>query len=191
MIKPTKMAKTPTNNTKEDISMDYIEDCFNNPSLTKEDIPLKDYIENCYNNPDSVKGTIELIKLVKQVHPTIVYEILRDVIKFHKCQMISKCKQQNTKVYQEIQDIYMNAKKSYQHDHTMATNLDIDKAVTKAYGITLRMIGNHIYTQDKELNTICCAINKIEEHLGIDVTDFSEIIGEVNNDTKCEDVQRN
>lgn len=128
-----------------------------------------------------------LVKKLGSMHPSDAYIVIRDVVNPKNNNIFSKCKLVSIETYQEFQDLQMKCKKSYEHDRTTATNYDVDSAVSKAYGIILRMIRQTMDDNSNKFNKVAEAINKIEEHLGIGVTNFGE---EVENDTaECNDEQ--
>lgn len=96
---------------------------------------------------------------------------------------ISHVLKADVKEYQRYQAIRIEARDSYIHDNKQAKMIDVDKAVSAAYTIVVSMIGqlNKILMKQGE------AINKIEEKLEMEVTNFIE---EGKDDTaKHDDVQ--
>jgi hypothetical protein len=65
-------------------------------------------------------------------------------------------------------EINQIAKQTWDHDHRQATILDIDKACTHVYRITLEMLKQINNTQMATIE----AINRIEAHLGMEITKF-------------------
>jgi hypothetical protein len=129
--------------------------------------------------------------VLDQIHPSDAHVVIRDMFGIATNRTITICKNSKDKLevaeYQRFQDIKIKAKQSWDHDHTNATMLDVDMAVSKSYGITLRMIKVTNNIADSRFDKLTKAINRIEEHLGLEVTNFKE---EDNNDSaKPNDVQ--
>ena len=123
---------------------------------------------------DAVEYTKSLTQLLRMIHPSDAYKIITELIKPKNNFKIIKCKRDDVKVYQEFQDLMQNAKKSADHDKLPATMLDVDMACTKVYGTTVLMIRTLNDTGNNRFTKITQAINRIEERLGMDVTDFKE-----------------
>lgn len=126
---------------------------------------------------EGAKTTKELNDFLDKMHPSDCHAAIRDMFTIATNRMITASKQSDDNdemyQYQRFQDIKMKAKQSFEHDRTNATMLDVDKAVSKSYGITLRMLRATNDMTDSRFNKVCQAINKIEEHLGLDVTNWS------------------
>ena len=135
-----------------------------------------------------VEYTKELKKFFDSMHPSDAYVIIRDTIVPAKNKRIQACKKEDMCTYQEFQAVVQECKKSFDHDRSLATNLDVDKAVSKAYGIMARMLRANMDMEKVRFDKLTEAINKIEGHLGLDVTDFGE--GDKNDTTEHEDAQR-
>ena len=152
---------------------------------------IKEYVEKTYAKINGIEDPVEYTKgmttFLSQLHPSDAYTIIRDKIAPKKSPKIQKCKVANVQVYQEFQDLERKCKESHDHDNRMATNLDVDKAVSKSYGITTRMIRAVMDMEKARFDKVTKTINRIEEHLGLDVTDFRE--GEENDTTEHEDAQ--
>lgn len=124
-------------------------------------------IKESINNVEDLKGLNEVLG---NMHPSDVYSIINDCVNqnIRLRGIINDAKKNDVKTYQEYQHIKMEATRSYKHDMQYARNIDVDKALTRMYKILLRMIGllNQIVIKQGE------AINKIEEHLELDITQF-------------------
>lgn len=123
---------------------------------------------------DPIKYTKRVTVFLSKLHPSDAYVIIRDTIIPTKNKRISLCKTMDTPAYQEFQNLRMECKKSFDHDKSYATNLDVDKAVSKAYGIAMRTLRANMDMEKVRFDKLTKAINRIEEHLGLDVTDFGE-----------------
>jgi hypothetical protein len=147
---------------------------------------------------NEIKGKImgtttlkEINDLLDNMHPSDVHVVIRDMFTIGINRMITVCKNSKDKLeiaeYQRFQAIKIEAKQSWDHDHTNATMLDVDKAVSKSYGITLRMIKEIMNQDDKKFNKLTSAIHRIEDNLGLERTNFEE--DDNNDSTKSDDVQ--
>lgn len=130
----------------------------------------------------------ELTKFLDRMHPSDAHIIIRDKVIPSKNKRVQECKRTDVEVYQTFQSLMMECKESFNHDRAFATNLDVDKAVTKAYGIAMRTLRANMDMEKVRFDKLTKAINKIEEHLGLDVTNFEE--GDDNDTTEHEDAQR-
>lgn len=157
--------------------------------MTREDIikNINNRIKEINKIDDPVEYVKEKVKFLRTMHPSDAYQIVKDMVP-GKDGKVFVCKKRDVKTYQEFQDLLETCKQSYKHDNDFATNLDVDRAVSKAYGMTLRMIRVITDTEQNRFDKITSAINRIEERLGLDVTDFGE--GERNDSTELEDAQR-
>lgn len=136
---------------------------------------------------DPVEYTKGLTEFLSRMHPSDAYIILRDKVVPKKESRIRDCRSADVQIYQEFQDMERRCKESFDHDRTHATNLDVDKAVSKSYGITMRALRAVMDMEKDRFDKVTAAINRIEEHLGLDVTDFRE--GDNNDYTEHEDAQ--
>lgn len=115
---------------------------------------------------------------LKELHPSVRYYVISEYTKYKEFNDIIKAERVKTqrgeytnsmdKPYQMYQDLKKEAIDSNKHDNTPAKMIDVDRAITQAYVILVNMIG----TINKTLNVQSEAINRIEERLGIDKTDF-------------------
>lgn len=149
---------------------------------------IKDTLAEINGVTNPVEYTKKLTGFLSRMHPSDAYTIIRDEIVPKKNTRISSCKSEDMEAYQMFQDLQMNCKASFDHDRALATNLDVDKAVSKAYGIAMRTLRANMDLEQERFDKITSAINRIEEHLGLDVTDFRE--GVNNDSTNNEDAQR-
>lgn len=136
---------------------------------------------------DPVEYTTSMTKYLSQFHPSDAYVIIRDTVVPKKNQKLRECRLAKVETYQEFQDLERKCKESFDHDRAMATNLDVDKAVSKSYGITMRALRAVMDMEKDRFDKLTSAINKIEERLGLDVTDFRE--GDNDDSTEHEDAQ--
>lgn len=144
--------------------------------------PTKEQIDNALI--ETVKGFTSLKDLnefLTKLHPSDAYVTIRDIVQPKTNIIIKREQQSKTEEYQKFQAIQQEAKKIFEYERKNATILDVqnisNNVAKQFYGITVRMIS----MMDDELGKIEQAINRIEEHIGIDVTNFNE--EEHNNDT--------
>lgn len=137
---------------------------------------------------DPIEYVKQMVKFLRTMHPSDAYEIVKDMTPA-KNQKVMICKKNDVKTYQELQDLLMECKKSYQHDNDYATNLTVDRAVSKAYGMTLRMIRANMDMEKDRFDKITSAINRIEERLGLEPTNFNEEEGNSDDSTNNENEQ--
>lgn len=133
---------------------------------------INEKLDNINEISDAVEYVKEMVKFLRTMHPSDAYDIVKDMTPA-KNKRVMVCKKADIKTYQDLQDLMMECKKSYQHDNDFATNLTVDKAVSKAYGMTLRMIRANMDIEKSRFDKVTSAINRIEERLGLEPTDFS------------------
>ena len=145
-------------------------------SATPEEVQeaIAEEIRNC---TDLKSLNDFLVKL----HPSSAYTVIRDIIQPKTNLLIKKASiAEDKSEYQRFQDIKNQAKSVFDYEHKNATIFEVNQIsnsiAQKFYGITVRMIS----MVDDELGKVEQALNKIEEHLGIDVTNFTK---ENENDT--------
>lgn len=136
-------------------------------------------MKNTETNPKLVKmleeGKIkEFLDILDQTHASKVYEIIRDNITPKHIRMIKEASDSTNCYYQTFQDIKLKAKQSWDHDHKMASMADVDRACTNLYTLVLRIIKALGDGTAREFDTVHLAINKIEEKLGLEITNWSE-----------------
>jgi len=113
------------------------------------------------------------------------YLIIRDLIRKDTIEEIRK----DNDLYHVFQEIRSECVKSYNYDHGNAKIMDVNGACTVLYGTILKVLraSNNIAAQ--ELDRVHAAINRIEEKLDIDKTDWTtEVVedGNVEGDKKCD-----
>ena len=145
---------------------------------------INDNIARISNIDNPAVYVDELTKFLSTLHPSDAYVIIRDTIVPAKNGKIKSCKSVDMYKYQVFQDLMQRCKQSFDHDRAFATNLDVDKAVSKAYGIAMRTLRANMDMEQARFDKLTQAINRIEERLGLDVTDFKE--GESNDTTEYE-----
>lgn len=141
---------------------------------------------------EALKETITGFKALKdlndflvKLHPTDVYNIIKDYIHPTTNFIVNRAKEEDVEEYKRFQDIQQEAKKIFEYESKSATifdvkqiSTDIAQALTqRVYGILVRMVSK----LDDELGKVESAVNIIEEHNGLSVTNFGE--EENNNDT--------
>lgn len=130
---------------------------------------------------------VYLVEFSSALHPSDAYKFIKSVVNVKKDKDILGCKRDNPGVYQEFQDYYYNeCKAMFDHDNAFATNYDVDVAVTKSYGILLRMLSNTVKSSDSRFTKLLSAINTIEDKLELDRTNLEE---EENDNSNGVDVQ--
>lgn len=127
---------------------------------------------------EEVRGFDNLKSLndfLTKLHPSSAYTTIRDIIQPKTNFMIRQASQAEDKSeYQRFQEIQRQAKAVFDHERKTATIFEVNQISTaiaqRFYGITVRMIS----MVDDELGKVEQAINKIEEHLGLGVTNFEK-----------------
>lgn len=150
-----------------------------NPSQEQIDAAIKESISACTNMK-------ELNDFLIQFHPNDAYKVIRDFIQPNTNMVIRHAKnaEKNTfdnAEYRRFQEIQQEAKRMFDYFRRTATMFDLNQIAEMSqryYSITVRMISK----VDDELGKIEAAINRIEEHIGLDVTKFEED-GEINDTT--------
>lgn len=122
------------------------------------------------NNPT------EFVDALDKMHRSKGYTIIKD----HMSQKMLKAVREDVKLYQRFQDIKAECKKSFEYDKKVPTMLDVNKGLTNLYNIILRLFKSYKSGNDETLNEICQAINRIEEKLDMEQTDWT---GGTNNAT--------
>ena len=100
---------------------------------------INEKLDNINKIDDSVEYVKNMVKFLRTMHPSDAYNITKDLVPA-KDKRIMVCKKVDVKTYQELQDLQMECKKSYQHDNDYATNLVVDQATSRVYNLTLRML---------------------------------------------------
>jgi hypothetical protein len=134
---------------------------------------------------EALKETVTGFKTLKdlndflvKLHPTDVYNIIRDYIHPSTNSVVNDAKVADLDEYKRFQDIKQEAKKVYDYESKTATIFDVKQISTniaqaltqRMYGILVRMISK----LDDELGKIESAVNMLEEHNGLSVTKFDE-----------------
>lgn len=88
-------------------------------------------------------------------------------------QQMLKSIRDDAELYQTFQVIKSECKESYEYDHKTATMLDVNRGLTNLYGIVLNLIKASRNDTDTSLGAICAAINRIEEKIGLEPTDWN------------------
>ena len=111
----------------------------------------------------------EFVDTLDQMHRSKGHEVIRD----HMSPFMLKKIREDTELYKKFQDIKMECKKSYEYDRKVATMLDVNRGLTNLYNIILRLFASYKNGNDATLDAVCTAINKIEERLGMEQTDWT------------------
>ena len=141
---------------------------------------------------DALKETIKSFTSLKdlndflvKLHPSDAYKAIRDIVQ-PKSNMLVRCEQKDkTEEYMRFQDIQQEAKRVFEYESKIATVFEVQQISTgiaqsiaqQYYAIAIRMISK----LDDELGRVEQAVNTIEEHTGLSVTNFVE--EENHNDT--------
>lgn len=135
---------------------------------------LEESVKSCSNLD-------ELNNFLIKLHPSDAYKVIRDHVRPQNNMLVRLAKTDNVEWYQRFQDIQRESKRIFDYERKTATIFDVQQIATETvkqyYAIAVRMIGK----LDDELGGVEAAINKIEEHLGMDVTNFEK--GGGNDDT--------
>lgn len=116
----------------------------------------------------------EFLDTIDNTHASAVYLFIKNKLTQKHIRIIKEASTETNPYYQLFQDIKLKAKKSWEHDHKTATMEDVDKACTNLYTLILRIWRAYNDGVSEELIKIHDAINKIEEKLGIDATDWNQ-----------------
>lgn len=120
-----------------------------------------------------------ILKTLEPMHRSRVYLIIRDEFTLDVVKKFSE----PVELKQKFQDLKMEAKKSWDHDHKTATMEDVDRACTVVYTTLLQLLrASHEGTNDL-LGKVCEAINNLEVKLGMEQTDWSNSNDDVKGDT--------
>lgn len=137
---------------------------------------VKDIVDKC-------KNLTELNTFLHTMHPYDAHIIIRDYVRPRTNEMVKKCAAEDVNVYQEFQDISLSSKRAYDILSKNVTAMEAgdisEQTAKKYYGIILRMIR----TLNEEISSLESAINKIEERLGMEQTDFIDKEDKTNDDS--------
>ena len=111
----------------------------------------------------------KFVDALDQMHRSKGHEVIR----YNMSPFMLKKIRDDTELYKKFQDIKMECKKSYEYDRKMATMLDVNRGLTNLYNIILRLFASYKNGNDATLDAVCTAINKIEERLGMERTDWT------------------
>lgn len=114
--------------------------------------------------------TEQLVTYLDSLAKSDAYVVIRDCISPIKIKQLKS----DGGVYERFQVIKQEASESWTHDHTTATMYDIDAALTRVYGLLVRLLKESNIDTSNGFIKLQSAINKIEEKLGIEITDWSD-----------------
>ena len=123
-----------------------------------------------------VKGFLDEID---QMAASKAYLVIRDSINNKHIKTIRDSGNDN---YQMFQDIKIRAKKSWDYDHSIPTMEDVNRACMNLYTLVLRLMRAQGDDSVREFSKIQSAINKIEEKVGLDITNWTDEIADNLND---------
>lgn len=122
----------------------------------------------------SVQTIRELNEELKALTAEDAYVAITDIVHPKSNIVITNAKKNDTEGYQEFQAIKEQARNAYKEVTRSATIGDAraisGSIMQQFYGIVVRMISK----VDDELGRVEQAVNTIEEHLGMSVTNFNE-----------------
>lgn len=118
----------------------------------------------------AAKSEEELIKYLEGMNPIEVYIIIRDYIKLPQEKKLRALKDTDKILYQRYQDIKKTSKEYWDYDHKVAEIRDINKACMNVYQALLGAIKHSNNSNDVVFENIMGAINRIEEHIGLEKT---------------------
>jgi len=107
-----------------------------------------------------------LESMMKNHNEREVFILIKDHIPNMRIQLLRK----NIPLYQRFQIVKQESQASWDYDNKSAKMYDVNVACTKVYGILLRMIKATNDDAKQQFNQMKSALNKIEEHLGIEIT---------------------
>lgn len=149
--------------------------------------PTEQQVEEALKETISSFQTLkDMNEFLQKLHVSDAYRVIRDIIQPKTNPIVKHAMDKDKEQYQLFQDIQNQAKSAFDWENTQATRGDARNIATqiasqlsnKFYGICVRMIS----TLDDELGKVEVAINKIEEHIGLEKTNF-ENNKEDNHDT--------
>ena len=115
-------------------------------------------------------GNIEgFLNDIDQMPASKAYLVIRDNLASKHVTLIKNSGKDN---YQKFQDIKNRAKQSWDYDHRHATMEDVNRACMNVYTLVLKIMKIHSDATAEELNQIRSAINKLEEQVGAEVTNW-------------------
>lgn len=135
--------------------------------------------ENCTNHNHDYKDANEFVDALDRMHRSAGYKTIRDGI---TQQMLDDIKK-DPELYKKFQSIKQECKESFDYDNRAATMLDVNRGLTNLYKIILQLISAQRRDGDDTFTSICGAINKIEEKLGMEQTDWFGGMEDVADDT--------
>ena len=132
-------------------------------------------------------GNIEgFLNDIDQMAASKAYLVIRDSITQKHIIAIKNSGKDN---YQKFQDIKIRAKQSWDHDHKHATMADVDRACLNVYTLVLKVMKVHTDATAKELNQMRSAINRIEEQVGLEKTNWDSTDNDNGGNNDVGDVQ--
>ena len=124
-----------------------------------------------------------LVEYLEKIDISDRYVIIRDYISAKRMSRFRN-DEDSKELYRKFQLMKEEAKKQWDHDHTAACMIDIDKALTRLYDQTLKYMNAMSIDIEWKFNRVFDAINKIEERLGIDKTSWVDSdMGDINSHT--------
>ena len=144
--------------------------------------PTAEQVQEAINETVTSAATLKDINdfLVK-MHASDAYKIIRDVVQPKTNLIVRRAKENEPEEYQRFQNIQQEAKNIFDYERKTATIFDVQQISSgisqQFYGIAVKMIS----TLDDELGKVEKALNTIEEHIGLSVTQFDK--EDINNDT--------
>jgi len=114
------------------------------------------------------KSPKEFVDALDKIGRSRGYIVIRDLTP----QMVKEIKE-DVKTYQLFQDIRIECKKSHDYDHSVPIMLDVNRAALNVYTLLLNLLKANKSDTDAILGEVCLAINKIEEKIGLEKTDWN------------------
>lgn len=111
----------------------------------------------------------EFVDALDAIHRSKGYDVIRN--NMTQAMMVSI--HANTDLYQKFQEIKAECKKSYDYDRKTATTLEVNRGLTGLYGLVVNLIKAQKSDVDDTLVKVCGAINRIEEKVGLEPTDWT------------------
>lgn len=134
-----------------------------------------------------VNNIKDLNDILSRLHGSDAHYAIVNMIKPSTNIIIQSAKKDNDVEYQRFQDIMMSAKETFDYENTVVKRgemiLNINKTIQRVnqmYGVLVKMIS----VLDDEIGEVEMAINRIEQHLGLDVTKFNDEKGDAQDDTE-------
>lgn len=108
----------------------------------------------------------EFIKYITPLHRSSVYIVIRDIMTIAQNKEIMH----DSALKKEFGVLKQEAKQSWDHDRTTATNNDVNKACTNMYNVVLNLMKSNIQDNEAMFIRIMTSIDEIRAKIGLEPT---------------------